>query len=230
MAQEDDTGPALWEALVSGAQAFIFDLEGVIVDTADLWGDSNEELLRRHGVAYERGQISHLLNGASMREGAAVFKDMHDLEGTVDELAAERAQVACEIFRAHPCEPMPGTMGFIEALGPRLRKCVATSAPPDILALIDAQHGIDRLFEGCVYSSSQVGHVPKSEPSLFLHAARHLGVRPDACVVVEDSPMGIEGAKRAGMRAVALSTTHDASLLGEADVIVASLLGLAPVP
>ncbi len=62
----------------------------------------------------------------------------------------------------------------------------------------------------------------KPEPAIFLEAARQLGVAADACIVFEDSPFGVEAARRAGMRAVAICTTHNAAQLAGAHVVASA--------
>jgi beta-phosphoglucomutase len=67
-----------------------------------------------------------------------------------------------------------------------------------------------------------VGYRSKPNPDIFLHAANRLGVRPENCVVIEDAPHGVEGARRAGMKSIALTTTYERSTLSQADVVVDS--------
>jgi sugar-phosphatase len=70
----------------------------------------------------------------------------------------------------------------------------------------------------------------KPHPEAYLRGAEVLGVRPEACVVVEDAPSGVSSARSAGMRVVAVATTYRESDLGEADVVAASLAGIHVIP
>ncbi len=78
-------------------------------------------------------------------------------------------------------------------------RCVASSGLPERIRLSLGVAGLLELFEPHIYSASMVQN-GKPAPDLFLHAAQDMGVRPEACVVVEDSPAGIMAARRAGMR------------------------------
>jgi beta-phosphoglucomutase len=60
----------------------------------------------------------------------------------------------------------------------------------------------------------------KPNPDLFLHAAGRLEARPENCVVIEDAPHGVEAARRAGMKCIALTTTYDRRKLSQADIVV----------
>ena len=73
------------------------------------------------------------------------------------------------------------------------------------------------LFDDIVVSGEE--GVAKPEPAIFLEAARRLGVAPQQCIVFEDAPFGIEAARRAGMRAVAVCTSHQAGELAGAHVV-----------
>jgi beta-phosphoglucomutase-like phosphatase (HAD superfamily) len=102
------------------------------------------------------------------------------------------------------------------------RQAVASSAPTaNIEAAMDAI-GMAQLFEALV-SADEVG-VGKPDPAVFLAAAGRLGVPPARCVVVEDAPAGLEGARRAGMRCVGVLSAHHPELV--ADVVVESLESL----
>jgi beta-phosphoglucomutase-like phosphatase (HAD superfamily) len=84
--------------------------------------------------------------------------------------------------------------------------------------------GLERYIDATA-SARDVEH-GKPDPAIFLEAARRIGVSPKRCVVMEDTPPGLEGARRAGMRSVGLLSQHHREL--EADVVVASLTELAP--
>ena len=81
---------------------------------------------------------------------------------------------------------------------------------------------ISRFFGGRVYFPSHVGGRAKPAPDLFLYAAAQLGAPPERCLVIEDSPRGIEAARRAGIPVIALATTHEKEMLQEADRVVGS--------
>jgi HAD superfamily hydrolase (TIGR01509 family) len=101
-----------------------------------------------------------------------------------------------ERFRAE-LKPVPGIVETLEKLpAPR---CVASSSRPERLRLVLGLTGLLSFFDGHIFSATMVKN-GKPAPDLFLHAAREMGVLPERCLVIEDSPAGVEAAKAAGMR------------------------------
>lgn len=202
-------------------RAVIFDAEGVVIDTEPLWDSVQRILLDRRGRCYERDSVKRLLTGLG---GAAATATLIDHFGLIDApatLAAERA----ELMRTqldHGVNFVPGFREFTTPIRQRFRSCVATSMDANLLA----HHNVATLLTGefgdRVFSAATAGLPAKPAPDVFLHAADRLGVAPADCVVVEDAPNGIRAAHAAGMRCVALGTTHAVELLAEADVVCPS--------
>jgi beta-phosphoglucomutase-like phosphatase (HAD superfamily) len=90
----------------------------------------------------------------------------------------------------------------------------------NLLKLVDQRLNLSALFENKIYTLDKVGYRSKPNPDIFLYAAQQLGSLPESCVVIEDAPHGIDAAKRAGMRCIAISTTYDAGKLEQADFVV----------
>jgi len=90
------------------------------------------------------------------------------------------------------------------------------------LEIADQRLRLSELFNGNVFSVAEIGYVSKPNPDIFLYAARKLNSQPEHCLVIEDSPHGIEAAKRAGMRCIALTTTYTRDKLAQADLVVDS--------
>jgi beta-phosphoglucomutase len=106
-------------------------------------------------------------------------------------------------------EPMPGLLPLLEQAHTfGLPMAVATSAPPDNIPFILDELDLRRHFQA-VIGSDQIQQ-GKPDPEIFLKAAQALGVEPADCLVFEDALAGIEAARRAGMEAVFLCTTHEA--------------------
>ena len=104
--------------------------------------------------------------------------------------------------------------GIVEALSRlKVRRCVASSSSLERIRLSLSLTGLLEMLNPHIYSASMVAR-GKPAPDLFLHAARSMGVRPEDCVVVEDSPAGIDAAKRAGMRVFAFTGGSHAAHAG----------------
>jgi HAD superfamily hydrolase (TIGR01509 family) len=199
----------------------IFDAEGVIIDTEKMWDQAQEEFLRRRGIRYERQAIKHLLSGKSQAEAIEIMKTKYGLAEDDQSLANERMElVRCQL--EEHVEFIPGFRGFFRRIQPQYRTAVATAMPEDLLAIADGRLGLSKLFGGSVYSLAAVEYRSKPNPDIFLYAANRLGAEPANCVVIEDAPHGVEAARRAGMKCIALTTTYDRPTLSKADVIVDS--------
>jgi HAD superfamily hydrolase (TIGR01509 family) len=102
-----------------------------------------------------------------------------------------------------------------------LKQCLASSAPLENIHLIRDLLGLQRWLDGLV-SGDRLAQ-GKPAPDIFLLAAEQVGCAPKNCVVIEDAPAGVAAAKAGGMRCVAVTTSHPAASLTQADRIVASL-------
>jgi beta-phosphoglucomutase len=104
------------------------------------------------------------------------------------------------------------------------RQALASSAPPLNIEVALEVLGLGRFLDAVV-GADDVGR-GKPDPAIFLEAARRLGIPSSRCVVVEDAPAGVEGARRAGMKSIGVLSDHHAAL--QADLVVASLDRLPP--
>ncbi|MGA2800783.1 MAG: HAD family phosphatase [Verrucomicrobiota bacterium] len=205
----------------------IFDAEGVVVDTEKAWDKAQVEFLRRRGIVYERNKIKHLLSGKSQVEAIEILKAECGLTGNVQSLITERMALVKRLLEEH-VEFVAGFREFFQRVQPAYRTCIATAMPEDLLAIVDGRLGLSGLFGGRIYSLIDVDHRSKPNPDVFLHAAGRLGAKPENCLVIEDAPHGVEAAKRAGMKCIALTTTYDRQILSNADTVVDSFAQIEP--
>lgn len=177
----------------------VFDLDGVLVDTQDAENGGIAHVGEMMGLRLDKDQRDELFSGKKMQE---CFDLMADLSGNVppqDATAIARAR--CEELIGDRIEPIDGVAYALEQLAAAVgdRMCVASNSPLAIMRsrLEKARilhHFGDRLF------SAYDADAWKPDPKLFLWAAESCGVTPDECVVVEDSPVGVDAAVAAGMR------------------------------
>jgi beta-phosphoglucomutase len=205
----------------SPIKAILFDADGVILDSEKLWDRAQVEFSRRRGLRYDRDRIKPLLAGTSQTHAMEFFKTEYNLTEDVPTLIQERMALVKAEFEAG-IEFMRGFQEFHARVSPAFATCVATSMPEELLAVVDRKLGLSRLFRNHVYSLKAVGYRAKPNPDIFLHAASQLGVPPTNCLVIEDAPNGIEAAKRAGMRSVALATTFSRNVFDGATTVVDS--------
>jgi len=199
----------------------IFDADGVVIDSERMWDSAQAAFARRHGIPYERQKVKALLAGRSQAEAVEILKTEYGLAGDTSSLANERMElVKRELEKG--VEFVLGFREFLERIRIDYQTCVATSMPEELLAIVDGRLGLAKLFPGRIFSLIAVGYRSKPNPDIFLHAARQMNAKPADCLVIEDAPNGIEAARRAGMKCVALTTTFDRQTLSRADHVVDS--------
>lgn len=202
--------------------AVLWDMDGVLTDSTRLHYLSWVKTLKKRGleVTYEKFIRTFGQNNQ------AVLTGFFDRPPTAEELT----QIPAEKegwFRDHivgNVELLPGVVRWLQRFQSwGAAQAVASSGPPEnIAAQVDAL-GIRPYFNALVSSAGLPG---KPDPAVYLKAAAELGVTPDHCLVVEDAPAGVEGARRAGMRCLAVLTTQTANALQGADKIVYRLTEL----
>jgi HAD superfamily hydrolase (TIGR01509 family) len=200
----------------------LWDLDGTLIDSAGhhwiAWRDTlaaEGRPVRPRDFADSFGKRNdEILRGLF---GAGIAADWIERVSEVKETSYRR------LLRERGLEPLPGAFAWLRRLREAgWRQALASSAPrPNIDAAFEALD-LGRFLDAVV-SADEVGR-GKPDPALFLEAARRLGVPPARCVVVEDAPAGLEGARRAGMRSIGVLSEHHAAL--DADVVVSSLEAL----
>jgi beta-phosphoglucomutase len=199
----------------------LFDGEGVVIDSEKLWDRGQEEFLQRRGALYDRAKVKHLLAGRSMVEGVRVLQKEYGFGGDPDVLAQERIALVQDLFRSE-ADFVPGFREFFRRLPSNLKTAIATMMPKPLLDIVIARLKLSELFGEHIYCPDSDSLPSKPAPDLFLYAARQLQSLPAECLVIEDSPIGIEAARRAGMYSVGIATTFSPDRLTNADKIVKS--------
>lgn len=173
----------------------IFDCDGVLVDSEVLSCAAFEEVYARHGMPVPAGTVA---KGIGMKQ-ADILQMVGDMTGKfLPEAAhADFWPVTREFFQGNLLATRR-IANFLDRL--ELPRCVASSSSPERIAFSLALTKLDHHFGEAVYSSSMVKR-GKPAPDLFLFAAEKMGIAPERCLVIEDSPFGIEGAIAAGMTA-----------------------------
>jgi beta-phosphoglucomutase len=196
--------------------AVLFDCDGVVLDSETVWDRCETEFLRRRGIAFDAARTKPLITGLGQRDGVLLLQQQYDFPGDPDALVAERLAIIGEMF-AREARYTAGFAEFFESqIRGRFATCIATSMPRELFAVADEKLGIAHFFGERIYFPSDVGGRAKPAPDLFLYAAAQLATPPGHCLVIEDSPRGLEAARRAGMASIGLATTHEPALLAAA--------------
>ncbi len=202
-------------------EAVVFDLDGVLLDSEQVWDAVREELARERGGRYgERDQRAMM--GMSSPEWSRYMHEVVGLPEPPEEINAEVVRLMLARYRER-LPLIPGAVAAVERLAVRWPLALASSSNLDLIeAFLDAS-GLRGRFRAWV-SSEEVGR-GKPAPDVFLEAARRLGIAPGRCAAIEDSANGLRAAKAAGMRVVALPNAHyppAPEALALADAVVAT--------
>jgi HAD superfamily hydrolase (TIGR01509 family) len=187
----------------------IFDCDGVLVDSEPLALRVLIEGIAERGVVLEEATASERFLGRSL---ASVIETVQRDYGVALEAGA-LARMRDRLYGLFHKELRPMT-GLAQALGQlTVPFCVASSSQMERIRLSLEVTGLARYFGGRIFSATMVAQ-GKPAPDLFLLAASCMHVRPEKCIVVEDSPAGIEAAQRAGMQVLAFTGGSHARLAG----------------
>jgi beta-phosphoglucomutase len=197
----------------------LWDLDGTLIDSGELHYEAWREVLAELGRPFDRGVFAHSFG----KRNDTILRELLGIDGRPEELQRigddkeERYRV---LVRRHGVPLLPGALHWLRRLEEEgWRQALATSAPlPNVEATLRPL-GLQDHFDAIV-SADEVGR-GKPDPLVFLTAAERLGLPPARCVVVEDAPAGLEGARRGGMPSIGVLSGHFGSL--EADLVVPSL-------
>ncbi len=202
------------------AYAAIWDMDGVLVDTGRSHYQSWVEALAKHSVplSYEQFSATFGMNNTSILK---LWLGTGTPQSVIDQVGDEKETIFRQLVAAEGLQPLAGVRSLLEGLQKAgFRQAVASSAPQaNIDVLLDATR-LRPFFDAVVSASRLPG---KPDPAVYLEAAARLRVAPAGCVVVEDAVAGVEGARRAGMRCIAVTNTNPAASLAAANLVVDSL-------
>ena len=179
----------------------VFDFDGVIADSEYLANTLLAEIVTELGVPITVENCYRLFMGKRFDELVAAVEQLVG-EKLPDTFPAEYQKRTLDRFRKE-LQPVDGVLEFLIEY-PELPVCVASSSSPDRLQLCIEVLGLEARFTGNVFSAS-MGERGKPHPDIFLHAAAVIGFSPKDCVVIEDSPSGVEAGIAAGMTVIGLT-------------------------
>lgn len=191
----------------------VFDMDGVLIDSGDVYAAHWREWCAGHGIDYER--VAKVHPGRPPRSTIAVVAPELDAE----EEARRFNETLDALAAADRVRAMPGASRALVDLPPG-RWAVATSATREMAGLWLRAAGLP--VPEHLVSADDVTH-GKPSPEPYLKAAEALGSAAGDCLVIEDAPAGITAASAAGASVLALETTHARAELTEADAVTSSL-------
>jgi HAD superfamily hydrolase (TIGR01509 family) len=208
-------------------EAVIFDLDGVILETEQVWDDVREGLARERGGRWsERAQADMM--GMSSTEWSAYMHDVVALPESPDEISAEVVRRMLARYEAR-LPLVDGAVAAVRRVAARWPLGLASSSNRELIDRALDVSGLAELFAATV-SSEEVAR-GKPAPDVYLEAARRLGIEPSRCGAVEDSASGIRSACDAGLFVVAIPNRAfppPAEVLGLAGAVLDSISELEP--
>ncbi|MCG2594308.1 HAD family phosphatase [Ramlibacter sp. XY19] len=202
---------------MKATRALVFDMDGTMVDSMPAHARAWEHFARSHGNTMP---VAEILRRTTGRNGVECIRELFGADTPEDralELIAQKEEIYREAF-SREFREVKGFGAFAaQARAQGLKITVATAGDKHNIAYVlrhlKLAHAPDAIVGG------DEGLPGKPEPALFLEAARRVGIAPAECIVFEDAPFGIEAARRAGMRAVAICSTHSPEQLSGPHVV-----------
>ena len=200
-------------------RAVLWDLDGVLVDSAPFHFQAWRELFTSLGREFSEADFRHTFG---LRNDTILGDLLGDLPpAEVERLAARKEELFRRAARGN-IAALPGALALLRLLRERgLRLALVSSTPHANIELVLRSLGVETAFDVIVGEEDVTRGKP--DPEGFLLAAERLGVPPGECVVIEDAPAGVEAAKRGGMRCVGVYGDRPREALAKADLVVENL-------
>jgi HAD superfamily hydrolase (TIGR01509 family) len=219
------TAPKLQFAPV--IDAVVFDLDGVLLQSEEVWDTVRERYVRQRGGRYDE-QVQRSMMGMSAPEWSRFLHEEAGVPDEPDEINRDVVELMLEAYR-RGLPLLPGAADAVRRTAASFPLGLASSSNREVFEAVLELAGLTHCFRATV--SSEEVERGKPAPDVYLEAAQRLAIEPERCAAVEDSHAGIRSAKAAGMRVVAIpNATYppDEEALGLADEVVESLDDLTP--
>ncbi len=188
-------------------QAILFDLNGTMIDDMHFHLDVWHNVVNQLGAQLSREQVKLQMYGTNPEFLGRVFGVNHFTPEQVEAITVEKEREYQKVYKPH-LRLINGLAQFLErAQKNNIKMGIGSAAPPVNVDFALDNLNIRQIF-GAVVSAAGV-QKSKPDPEVFLKVALQLGVAPENCVVFEDAPKGVEAARNAGMKAVAITTIHE---------------------
>ena len=202
--------------------AVVFDLDGVLIESEQVWDAAREKLARERGATWDERATTDMM-GMSSKEWSSYMHERLGVPITPAEINDDVVRRVAAAYQDH-LPILPHAIETVQELARRWRLGVASSSNRPIIELVLDRMGVRNCFDAVV--SSEEVERGKPAPDVYIAAARQLGVEPGDCVAVEDSTNGIKAAVAAGMRTIAVPNRElppADDVLKSAAVVVSSL-------
>ena len=198
--------------------AVIFDLDGVIVESEDAHIESERQTLQKYNVNISAEEL-HRYTGTMAKIMFTELIAKYELNTTFREINDQKEEILFKLL-AQDAEPTKGVLNLIQKLQQReIKLAIGSSSTKKLVNFILNKLELTHVFNR-VITAEDIKH-SKPDPEIFLKAAIELGVKPSQCLVIEDSKLGVDAAKRAGMKCMGYRNPHSGNQdLSKADAII----------
>lgn len=188
--------------MIKGIDAVIFDLDGTLVDSMWIWKQIDIDYLEKRGFSLPE-DLQREIEGMSFTETAEYFKERFQLNEDIEEIKTEWLQMAGD-FYLNKIPLKKGAKDLLMKLQQdNIKIGIGTSNAKDLAQTVIEKHNLLPFFHS-IRTSCEVAK-GKPHPDIFLKVAEDLNVKPEACLVFEDTYAGVLAAKRAGMKVIAIA-------------------------
>lgn len=207
-------------------EAIIFDMDGVVIDSEDLWAEAYRRQLAKRGLevpttaSYHRFVNTHY-RGRNQRHSIMMMQRFYGITDPYHLLYRERIKFLLSIFD-QKLTLIPGIRGLLQKTSRRYPLALASSSPHPVIQYVLKRYNLRGYFSAVV-SGDDFKH-SKPDPEIFLTSAKKLHSQPKNCLVIEDSASGVIAAHRARMRCIGLKQRYNSARdLQKADLMVQRL-------
>jgi len=198
-------------------KAVIFDMNGVIINDKHIHKIALNKTLKPYRISLNDEGYLKCCAGKTDRAGFEFIAKKFKKKLPIDKLIKQKGQIYLKLFLTNK-KACPGIIKLIHLLAKNFTLAVASSALRQEVDLTIQEFGIKQDFEITISANEVTKGKPDPEP--YLITAQKLGLKPEECVVIEDSKSGVISAKRAGCYCIGITTTHSKKDLAQADLIV----------
>lgn len=204
--------------------AFIFDMDGVIVDSNPTHKIALNQFCKEHGYNLSEEDLREKIYGRTNRDWLLnLFGKLDD--DTIRRYADEKEALFRKLYT--DIQPLKGLIDFLDQVNKAgIPRAIATSAPRANVDFTLEKTATGKYFETILDDSFVTEGKPN--PQIYLKSAAALGLQPGDCIVFEDSLSGVKAGKRAGCKVVGVTTTHSREELAETDLTIDSFEGVDP--
>ena len=211
-----------------GIEAVLFDLDGTLIDNNSFHLQSWKQYLKHIGKEISEEAYKAHINGRTNKDAIEYIygRMMNDDEAMIYTLQKE--EIYRTIYQPY-IKPVNGLLALLKKLDKlKIPMAIATSGIQVNIDFMFSHIPIQHYFTTVVNSA----HIKagKPDPEIYIKTAELLKVKPEKCLVFEDAVVGVQAAKAAGMKVIAITTTHTAEELKDADMIIADYTALSELP